>query len=40
MRQSKWKVMAYVLDIGVSTAQISLKKAKDTNELGEKPIIK
>jgi hypothetical protein len=36
----KWKDIAYVLDIKVSTAQMALKKYNDIQELGEKPIIK
>ena len=36
----KWKDIAYVLDMNISTAQMALKKFNDIQELGEKPVVK
>jgi hypothetical protein len=36
----KWKDISYILDIKESAPQMLLKRAKDIEELGEKPVIK
>ena len=36
----KWDDISYILDINVSAAKMSLKRANDIDELGEKPVIK
>jgi hypothetical protein len=39
-RDVKWKDVAYVVDMTESAAQMSLKRKRDIEELGEIPIIK
>ena len=36
----KWKDIAYVLDMNIAAAQMTLKRARDIEELGERPVIK
>jgi transposase len=36
----KWKDIAYIMDMNVAAAQMTLKRAIDNEELGEKPVIK